>query len=365
MIRDIVIVALAIAVRALPAQVAPIEAPEQPFKLSVTAELVLLDVSVKTAKGEHVSSLTKDNFRVYEDGKLQTVSHFASEDVPVTAGLVIDTSGSMRTKRPEVVTQALAFIGASNRCDEMFVVQFSDGVRLGLPAGTPFSGDIDQLRSALWRGTPEGMTALNDAIVFSLKHLDYGRRDRRVLVLVSDGGDNGGRVHGNEEVKRTVLESRATIYAIGLFEEGGRDSNPGLLRRLARASGGEAFLQVELSEVGGICRMIAADIRARYTIGYVRYGQASGALCGRSMSRRQPPAEASWSCTPGKDIFSLRASHWWTGTKRTGKGACEAPNHHPGDSSPKRGPVLLSGIRDRLPGPLRLCLSRAGAVPGL
>jgi Ca-activated chloride channel homolog len=266
--REILIIGLVMALRALPAQLPAVEPSGQPFKLSVTAELVLLDVSAKSAKGEHISGLTKDSFRVYEDGKLQTVSHFASEDVPVTAGVVIDSSGSMRSKRAEVVSAALSFIGASNRRDEMFVVHFSDGVRLGLPPGIPFSDDVNQLSSALWRGASEGMTALNDAIVFSLKHLDRGRRDRRILVLVSDGGDNSS-VHDNDEVKRTVLESRATIYAIGLFDEAGPDSNPGLLRRLARMSGGEAFLEVELPAVGDVCRKIAADIRARYTIGYV------------------------------------------------------------------------------------------------
>jgi VWFA-related protein len=264
-LEDIFILGLVMAVRTLSAQAPAVAASEEPFKLTATAELVLLDVSVKSATGEHVSGLTKNNFRVYEDGKLQTVSHFASEDVPVTAGLVIDTSGSMRTKRPEVVTAALAFIDASNRRDEIFVVHFSDGVSLGLPANIPFTDDVNQLRSALWKGTPEGRTALNDAIVLSLSHLDQGRR---TLVLVSDGGDNSS-IHVADDVMRTVLESRATIYAIGIFDKADQDRNPKLLRHLARISGGESFLEVQLSEVDGICRQIASDIRTRYTIGYV------------------------------------------------------------------------------------------------
>jgi Ca-activated chloride channel family protein len=267
-LRDILILGLAIAAQILPAQVPPVEASEQPFKLSVTAELVLLDVSVKSVADEHVAGLTKNDFRVYEDGKLQTVSHFASEDVPVTAGLVIDMSGSMRTKRPEVLTAALVFIGASNRSDEIFVVHFSDDVSLGLPADIPFTGDLNQLSSALWRGTPQGRTALNDAIVFSLRHLERGRRDRRALVLVSDGGDNNS-VHKADDVMRAVLESRATLYTIGIYDEEDQDRNPELLRHLARISGGESFLEVQLSAVTGICREIASDIRTRYTIGYV------------------------------------------------------------------------------------------------
>jgi len=263
-LRDIFILGLAIAVQTLHA----VEASAQPYQLSVTAELVLLDVSVKSVTGEHVAGLTKNHFRVYEDGKLQTVSHFASEDVPVTVGLVVDTSGSMRGKRPQVVSAALAFLSASNRSDEIFVVHFSDGVRLGLPAHIPFTDDLNQLRSALSSGTPQGRTALNDAIVFSLRHLERGRRDRRTLVLVSDGGDNSS-VHKAQDVMRAVLESRATIYTIGIFDEADRDRNPELLRHLAQISGGESFFDVRLSAVNGICRQIASDIRTRYTIGYV------------------------------------------------------------------------------------------------
>jgi Ca-activated chloride channel family protein len=272
-LRDILILGplifgLATAARTLRAQVPAVEASEDSFKLSVTAEFVLLDVSVNSVSGEHVSGLTKDSFKVYEDGKLQTVSHFASEDVPVTAGLVIDMSGSMRTKRSEVLTAALALMGASNPSDEIFVVHFSDRASLGLPAHIPFTDDLVQLRSALWRGTPEGRTALNDAIMLALKHLERGMRDRRTLVLVSDGGDNSS-VHKTDEVTRKVLESRATIYTIGIFDEDDQDRNPGVMRRLAEMSGGESFLKVQLDAVMGICGQIANDIRTRYTIGYI------------------------------------------------------------------------------------------------
>jgi VWFA-related protein len=266
--KDILILGLALAARTLAAQVAAVAASEQPFTLSATAELVLLDVSVKSATGEPVAGLTRNNFTVYEDGKLQTVSHFASEDVPVTAGLVIDTSGSMRANQAQVITAALAFVGASNRRDEIFVVHFSDAVSLALPPNTPFTDDLNVLRAALWRGVPQGRTALNDAIVLSLKHLEQGKRDRRTLVLVSDGGDNSS-VHVADDVMHKVLESRATIYTIGIIDEEDADRNPALLRRIAQISGGEAYFPKLLSEVMGISLQIANDIRARYTIGYV------------------------------------------------------------------------------------------------
>lgn len=272
-IHHILALMLPLAHAALSGQTPAVAPLEQPFKLTATAELVLLDVSVRDADGGHVSNLKANNFRVYENGNPQTITQFGSEDVPVTVGLVIDTSGSMRMKQPEVIEAALAFIMASNRRDEVFVVNFSDGVKSGLPESIPFTGDIDQLRAALSAGKPEGRTALYDAILFSLGHLEKGTRDRKTLVLVSDGGDNNS-VHGSEDMVRMVRESRATIYTIGIFDENDRDQNPGLLRHIAQVSGGEAYFPEKLSEIAGICQEIAKDIRARYTIGYVpvRFG---------------------------------------------------------------------------------------------
>ena len=240
----------------------------QEFKLTANAELVLLDVGVKDPKGGYVSDLKKENFKIYENGKLQTISDFASEDVPVTVGLVIDNSGSMQMKRPEVIAAALAFIHASNPNDEVFVTNFNDRVSPGLPPDTPFSDDPKKLQSALATGRAEGKTALYDALLLSLQHLEAGKRDKKTLVLVSDGGDNAS-THTFKDLMPAVRRSRATIYSIGIFDESDPDSNPGLLRRLAGVSGGEAFFPKELPELTRICRQIAKDIRNRYTIGYV------------------------------------------------------------------------------------------------
>jgi Ca-activated chloride channel homolog len=245
-----------------------IEPQEQPFKLTATSDLVLLDVSVNDATGVHVSGLEKNNFQIHEDGQLQTITHFASEDVPVTIGLVIDTSGSMRTKHPEVVTAAVVFINASNQRDEVFVVNFNDRASFGLPDNIPFTDDIRKLQAALSINVAEGRTALYDALVLSLNHLEKGKRDKKTIVLVSDGGNNSS-IHGFDDVIRMVRESRATIYTIGLFDNDDDDRNPRLLERLARMSGGAAFLPNQMSEVAEICQVIAKDIRNRYTIGYV------------------------------------------------------------------------------------------------
>jgi Ca-activated chloride channel homolog len=241
---------------------------EHEFKLTARAELVLLDVSVKNAKGGFVSNLKKENFQVYENGKLQTVSQFGKEDTPITAGLVLDDSHSMKSKRGEVINAALGFIDASNPRDEMFVTHFNDRVRHGLPSGTPFSDDPELLRNALWNSPAEGMTALYDGILDAMHQLELGKQDKKSLVVISDGGDNAS-VHQFKDVLNAVQSTRATIYTVGIFDSEDPDRNPRLLHRLAAISGGIAYIPQRLDELEEICRGIAKDIRNRYSIGYV------------------------------------------------------------------------------------------------
>lgn len=245
------------------------EPASQPdFKLTANSELVLLDVGVEDKNGGYVSDLTQENFKIFENGKPQTITQFGNDDVPVTVGLVIDNSGSMRPKRAEVVTAGLAFVRDSNPADEIFVTHFNDKVRLALAPGTLFSGDASQLRQALLNGAAEGRTTLYDAILLSLSHLESGKKERKALVVVSDGGDNAS-VHQLKDLMPGVRESRATIYTVGIFDDDDPDRNPGILKRIAELSGGQAFFPKEISSIVEICKRIAKDIRHRYTIGYV------------------------------------------------------------------------------------------------
>jgi Ca-activated chloride channel family protein len=241
---------------------------EQEFKLTAHSELVLLDVSVKDGKGGFVSDLKKENFQIFENGKRQTVSQFGKEDMPITVGLVLDDSHSMRPKRSEVINSALAFIDASNPRDEIFVTHFNDRVRHGLPHGTTFSDNPNVLRDALFNNPAEGMTALYDGILDALHQLDLGKQDKKSLIVISDGGDNAS-THQFKDVLNAVQSTRATIYTVGVFDEDDPDRNPGLLRRLANISGGIAYIPEHLDELEEICRGIAKDIRNRYSIGYV------------------------------------------------------------------------------------------------
>jgi len=246
--------------------------PEE-FTIRTTSRLVLLDVSVTDPRGALVSGLGTQNFEVFEDGKPQKITQFAHADIPVTVGLVVDESGSMRPKQAEVITAALAFIHASNPQDEVFVINFNEKPRRGLPDMQLFSDDAEQLRAALWRGVPEGRTALYDAIEMALHHLDFGRRDKKTLVVISDGGDNVS-AHKLEAVMHDVVDSVATIYTVGIFDEDDPDQNPGVLKRIAQVSGGRTYFPAKIEEITPVCREIAKDIRTRYTIGYIPADEA-------------------------------------------------------------------------------------------
>lgn len=238
------------------------------YTIRTTSRLVLLDVSVKEPQGGFVSGLKQDNFKVYENGKVQQITQFANADIPVTVGILVDESGSMRSKRAEVIAAALEFIKASNPQDEVFVINFNERARHGLPDTVLFSDNIDMLRAALWQGVPEGRTALYDAIEMALHQTDLGRRDKKTLLVISDGGDNVSR-HKFPEVMHDVLESIVTIYTVGIFDEDDAEKNPGVLKQLAHVSGGGVYFPKTLDEIVPICRQIAKDVRTRYTIGYI------------------------------------------------------------------------------------------------
>lgn len=228
---------------------------------------MVLHATVRNRKGILVSGFGKDDFQVYEDGVLQQIKSFSHEDIPVTVGLVVDNSGSMRPKRAEVITAALAFARASNPEDQMFAVSFNEKVSFGLPADTPFTDKVAQLEVALSRIAPDGMTGLYDAMAAALEHLKKGNRDKKVLIVISDGGDNASK-HNLARVMNMAGQPDAIIYTIGLFDEADPDRNPGALKQLAKATGGEAFLPGSVTNVVRICERIARDIRNQYTIVY-------------------------------------------------------------------------------------------------
>jgi VWFA-related protein len=215
-----------------------------------------------------VSGLTKDDFQLYENLVLQHIKDFSHEDVPVAVGLVIDNSTSMGQKRADVIAAALTFAELSNPRDQMFVVNFNEHVTYGLPPEIPFTDRRDQLRLALSSIKTIGETALYDAIAIALDHLKQSKCDKRVLILISDGGDNAS-AHSLAQVIELAKHSTAIIYTLGILDERDGDQNPRLLRRFAKETGGEAFFPESSKETSSICERIAHDIRNQYTLAYV------------------------------------------------------------------------------------------------
>ena len=245
------------------------------YKISVNVGLVVLPVIVTDRKGAFVPDLRQQDFKVYETGRLQQITSFEPEDVPVTVGLVIDNSGSMGLKRPSVIAASLAFVRSSNSQDQMFVVNFNQTVSLGLPESIPFSSDQEQLREALAKNPPAGNTALYDAIAVALQHLKGGSRSKKALIVVTDGGDNASQIKA-PALLNMAESSNAIIYTIGLFDQIYANESPRVLRRLSKLTGGQAYFPDSVSEVFKISEQISQDLRQQYMIGYIPADQTPG-----------------------------------------------------------------------------------------
>jgi Ca-activated chloride channel homolog len=241
---------------------------------STESDLVVVHATVREREGAYVTGLTREAFAILEDGRPQNAHLFTSEDAPVTIGLLIDSSGSMHPNRERVIAAAAAFAEASHRSDELFALGFNDSVRAALPPTAPFTSDITVLQNALTNTIRAyGRTALFDAIVAGLDYLGRGRHERRVLVIVSDGGDNASHTTFKEVVTKTQT-SNAVIYTVALVDPVERDANPALLRRIAQANGGEAFAPKNADDIAEVLQRIARDIRHTYTLGYVSTNNA-------------------------------------------------------------------------------------------
>jgi len=243
-------------------------AADDQAKISVTANLVLLPVKVTNAHGAFVPGLKLQDFRVYEDGKLQEPTVFEDSDTPVTVGLVVDHSRSMGSKLRDVVIAVSYFAHSSNAQDEMFVVDFNEDVSIELMKGKAFSNDPKDLETALTAVSARGRTALYDAVSEGLHHLQYGRWGKKALVVISDGGDNASHLKYSQ-VLAQARRSQALIYSVALLGASGEEENPTVLLKLCKDTGGIAYFPKPAERVDDISKEIARDLREQYTIGYV------------------------------------------------------------------------------------------------
>ncbi|MGH9405610.1 MAG: VWA domain-containing protein, partial [Terriglobia bacterium] len=256
---------------------APASRQNGSFVLKKTVNLVVLHATVYNSKGQMDDDLGKSAFRVYEDGVLQNLAVFSHADVPVTMGIVIDDSGSMKDKRPSVNAASLTFVKTSNPHDQVFVVNFNDAYYVDTPG--EFAANMQQLEAALDKIDSRGGTALYDAVVASLDHLKLGNRDKKVLLVITDGEDNSSR-YTLPAMIQYAEKSNAEIYTIGLM--GGDEGGGGLfhirsggdhhaaqvLKKMAEDTGGKAYFPKTLADVDEVCQHIAHEIRDQYTLAY-------------------------------------------------------------------------------------------------
>ena len=247
--------------------ITPIQSSEEQgrFVFRKQVQEVVLHATVVDDYGRMVTSLDRTAFSIFQNGQPETITSFRREDVPVAIGIVIDNSGSMRDKRAKVNQAVLNLIRASNPQDEVFVVNFSQTPYLD----QDFTSDVNLLQTALHQVSSRGSTALYDAVVASDFHLrNNPRLDKKVLLVITDGQDNMSRETLQDALRKLQSSKGATVYAIGLTNEGMTRSGREALQNLAVSTGGGAYFPQNLDEVDSITRSIARDIRSQYTLAY-------------------------------------------------------------------------------------------------
>jgi VWFA-related protein len=248
----------------------PLEREKSGFTFRRDVDEVVLNASVLDDDGRIVNDLKQDNFHVFEDGVPQTIASFQHQDIPVSIGILIDNSGSMRDKRLAVNTAALDLVKASNPQDEAFIVNFSDEAFID----QDFTSSIPKLRDGLAHIDSKGGTALYDAVVASADQLAKGaKRPKQVLLIVTDGEDNASSLNLEQTIRRVQDLQGPVVYSIGLLfgdSGGGREGRRAkrALQLLASETGGMSYFPKSLEYVDQICAEVAHDIRNQYTIGY-------------------------------------------------------------------------------------------------
>ena len=236
-------------------------------------KLVILPISVSDRSGKLVTNLPQKAFKVFENNVEQPIKIFRREDVPVSLGIIIDNSGSMKEKRQKVELASMDLVKASNRQDEVFIVNFNDDAWLDVP----FTSDIKAMEDGIAKIDSRGGTAMREAISEALDYLKKeAKREKKVLLVITDGNDNASSITLEKLVNR-AQQNEVLIYAIGLLnEEERREAKIAkrALDALARDTGGQAFYPKSVSEVDQITLEVAHELRNQYTIGYTPTVQA-------------------------------------------------------------------------------------------
>jgi Ca-activated chloride channel family protein len=236
--------------------------------LRTETEMALVNVTVTDPLGRLVTGLERDNFRVYENGEEQEIVKFATEDAPVSIGVIFDMSGSMGDKIDKSRSAAVQFFRTANPQDEFFLVNFNDRAQLV----SQFTGSVDELQNRLMYTAAHGLTALFDGVYLGLSQMQGAHNTKKALLIISDGGDNHSR-YSETDIRKFVQEADVQIYSIGLFETDGgptpeERAGPSVLYDLTEMTGGRSFTVQNLNDLPDIATKISMELRNQYVIGY-------------------------------------------------------------------------------------------------
>jgi len=269
--------------------------------IRVDSTLVLINVTVTDPLNRFVTGLEKEHFRLFEDKVEQKVTHFASEDAPLSVGLVFDCSGSMGQKLAKSRQAAAAFFKTANPQDEFFLIQFNDRPEVVVP----FTTNTEEIQNRLAFTQSKGRTALLDAIYLAMNQMKKARNPRKAILVISDGGDNSSR-YTESEIKNAVREADVQVYAIGIFEPLGNRgrtaeelAGPGLLSEIAEQTGGRHFPVENVNELPDVAAKIGIELRNQYLLGYTptnqeRDGKYRRVVVKVVQPKGLPPLRAFW-----------------------------------------------------------------------
>jgi Ca-activated chloride channel family protein len=229
--------------------------------------LILVPVTVTDPLDRLVTGLEKDNFEIFEGKQKQQIHNLSSEDAPVSVGVILDMSGSMNNKFDKAKEAVVQFMQTANPEDEFFIIGFSDHPLLL----SDFTGSVGDIQSRLVMARPKGMTAMLDAIYMGMNKMKQAKRERKALLIISDGGDNHSR-YSESEIKSAVKEADVQIFAIGLFDQAPRTQEerygPALLSEMTDVTGGRTFTLNDPNELPDVATKIGTELRNQYVIAY-------------------------------------------------------------------------------------------------
>jgi len=258
--------------------------------IRVDVDLALVNVTVTDPYNRLVTGLEEENFRVFEDNLEQEITHFSSEDVPVSIGVVLDLSGSMANKIDKSRMAALQFFKTANPQDEYFVVSFNEHAELS----SPFTSSVEDIETRLMFTAAKGRTALLDGIYLGLSQMRGARNQKKAVLVISDGGDNHSR-YSEHDIRNFVREADTQIYAIGLYDPAGSRATPeevngpALLNELTEMSGGRTFAVSNLNDLPDIAIKIGMELRNQYVLGYRPANRARDGKWRKIKVKLRPP----------------------------------------------------------------------------